>query len=108
MYDNVYVDEYGRTFFKLLFDLIQALSTRIRIRLKTQLFFSPFSEKFATTRSVFASFSPAHTYTVNPVLSPPSLISAPPPFQRRKVNKPFLSIKRPPSPSSNPYSSQKN
>ena len=32
--------------------------------------------------------------TVNPLLSPPSQIS-PPPFQRRKVNKPPLSIKPP-------------
>ena len=44
--------------------LIQALSTRIRIRLKTQFFFS-FSKTLASTRSVFASFSPVHTYTVN-------------------------------------------
>ena len=25
-------------------------------------FFSPFSKKFASTRNVFASFSPVHTY----------------------------------------------
>ena len=41
-----------------------ALSTRIRICLKTQLS-SPFSKKFAPTRSVFASFSPVQTYTMN-------------------------------------------
>ena len=28
-------------------------------------FFSPFSKKFASTRSVFESFSPVHTYTTN-------------------------------------------
>ena len=28
-------------------------------------FFSPFSKKFASTRSVFESFSPVHTYTMN-------------------------------------------
>ena len=28
-------------------------------------FFSPFSKKFASTRSVFESFSPVHTYTIN-------------------------------------------
>ena len=41
-------------------------------------------------------------FTVNPLLSPPSQISPPspisPPFQRRKVNKPPLSIKPPPLP----------
>ena len=39
----------------------KAPSTRIRIRLKTQLFFS----LFKTNLCVFASFSPAHTFTMN-------------------------------------------
>ena len=42
----------------------KALSTRIRIRLKTKLF-SLFSKKFASNRNVFSSFPPVHTYTMN-------------------------------------------
>ena len=43
---------------------LKAPSTRIRFRLKTQLF-SPFSKKFPSTRSVFRSFSSIHTKTLN-------------------------------------------
>ena len=56
------------TFLSLLWLLIadsstnKAPSTRIRFRLKTQLF-SPFSKQFASTHSVFRSSSPVHTKT---------------------------------------------